>query len=277
MKRGFTALLAAKLQSIWRTLADFSDSREKTPSAQSEAYVSLVRPCVGNELKKHRDQCMGGPESLKALRTRLTGRDRDFIGLGTDRVLWSILWSSETAGLSERAITPGDFELTEDELPELASLGFRHGIDLLAERVDRVFLRRALRCLCRADFCTRPGPAASRIFWSQWRMSHGFMVHMVCHLMKRTTKAAPSRISLTSAVYTPFEMRSKPWGANVGQVARELTERRTQALKQGQIPVLDAYARGPSLWLGADPVLAWTMRRKTTTRGPGLYERSTTN
>ena len=80
---------------------------------------------------------------MKALRSRLTGRDRDLIVLGLDRVLWTVLWNDRLLALSERPVTPDDLELMDHELPLLAELGVRYGIDLVADRVDRVFLHRA--------------------------------------------------------------------------------------------------------------------------------------
>lgn len=84
---------------------------------------------------------------MKALQTRLTGRDRDLVVLGLDRVLWSVLWSEKIAMRCGRQIIPDDLELLDHELLQLAEIGGRYDIDLLADRLDRVFLHRASECL----------------------------------------------------------------------------------------------------------------------------------
>jgi hypothetical protein len=103
----------------------------------------IIDARIRKELSRRRQRCMGGPESLKALRSRLTGRDRDLIVLGLDRVLWTVLWNDRLLALSERQVTPDDLELMDHELPLLGELSVRYGIDLVADRVDRVFLHRA--------------------------------------------------------------------------------------------------------------------------------------
>ena len=61
----------------------------------AERLRDIISETIGEELKRRRNQCLGGEEQLKSLRSRLTGRDRDLVMLGLDRVLWSVGWGVE--------------------------------------------------------------------------------------------------------------------------------------------------------------------------------------
>jgi hypothetical protein len=213
------------------------------------------------ELNKRRDRCMGGPESLKALRTRLSGRDRDLIVLGLDRVLWSVLWS-ELSSHSERPIVPDDLELMDHELPQLAEFGLRYRIDLLAERLDRVFLHRTSECLIARRLLSEVKPEGllkrllSQLADEEWiRGPYGLSPGTEDD--EGGTELAQFDERGAHSIYNEVA-ESDP--SDVERIANELQDRRARARRQKQIAVLDTYNRGPNLWLGADPEQTWAGR-----------------
>jgi hypothetical protein len=53
----------------------------------SERLRDIITDRIRDELKARKKKCLGGEGQLKTLRARLTGRDRDLIVLGLDRML----------------------------------------------------------------------------------------------------------------------------------------------------------------------------------------------
>lgn len=230
----------------------------RTNTAQRLHYI--VNERIRREMNKRRDRCMGGPESMKALRSRITGRDRDLVVLGLDRVLWSILWSEQLSSLSERKITPNDLELADDDFPALAEIGLRYGIDLLAERLDRVFLHRATEYVLarRLTQQLKPQGELKRLLheigdegWIQgpYGLSPG---------TDEEEEGAESIQFDERGVHSIYKRVSEADPADVHRIALELQDRRRRARRQGQVAVLDVYARGPNLWLGPAPREIWT-------------------
>jgi len=196
----------------------------------------IIDQRIRRELNRRRDRCMGGPESLKTLRTRLTGRDRDLVVLGLDRVLWSVIWTKELAGLSERRIIPDDLELMDHELPQLASLGLRFGVDLLGERVDRVFLHRACEQVI-----------AQRLFHEI--RPQGMLKRLLSTMRDEEWVAGPYGLSPRDdedesgaesaqfderGAHSIYEDRGEATDEEVQKIATELRKRRLRARKQGQ-------------------------------------------
>lgn len=222
----------------------------------------IIGQRIRAELDKRRNRCMGGAESLKTLRTRLSGRDRDLIVLGLDRVLWSVLWSELLSPLCERPIVPDDLELRDHELTQLAEMGLRYHIDLLAERLDRVFLHRASEYLIARRLLSEVKPQGlvkqylSQIGDDEWiRGPYGLSPGAEDD--EGGTETAHFDERGAHYIYTEG---TKPNPGVVERVGRELQERRSRARRQGQIAVLDTYNRGPNLWLGADPGQTWAGR-----------------
>lgn len=217
---------------------------------------------IRKELKNRRNRCMGGPESLKALQSRLTGRDRDLIVLGLDRLLWSVLWIDEFSELSSRPMVPDDLELMDHELSDLAKIGLRYRKDLLAERIDRIFLHRATEHLIANRLIRDIAPQGilKRVLkdmaQDDW-ISGPYGLTPQSDEAKGETDAAHFD---ERGVHSIYDEVSEPDLAEVEQVAKELMERRLRARKQGQVSVLDVYDRGPSLWLGQIPRDLWTCR-----------------
>lgn len=213
---------------------------------------------IHDELKRRQDRCMGGPESLRALRTRLTGRDRDLVVLGLDRVLWSVIWTEELASLAERRITPDDLEVMDHELPLLAALGLRYRVDLLAERVDRVFLNRACEHLIAQRLLGDLRPKG-QLKLLLGEMAEDSWVSRPYGLLSDGDEGDDGGGEAAHfderGAHSTYEERDEPADDETERIARELQERRLRARKQGQTAVLDVYERGPSLWLGANPRL----------------------
>jgi len=223
---------------------------------------NIIDQRIRREMNKRRDRCMGGPESMKTLRSRLTGRDRDLIVLGLDRVLWSVLWSEQLSSFSERKITPDDLELMDHDFPLLVEVGLRYGIDLLAERLDRVFLHRATEHVL-----------ARRL--AQELKPHGELKRLLNEIGNEEWIQGPYGLSPGAddeaegteaiqfderGVHSIYNKVSEADPADVTRIALELQDRRKRARRQGQIALLDVYERGPNLWLGADPRQIWADR-----------------
>ncbi len=214
---------------------------------------------IRRELDKRRKLCMGGPESLKTLRTRLTGRDRDLIVIGLDRVLWSVLWTRQRAEWSNRQIVPDDLTLMNHELPQLAELGLRFGVELAADRVDRVFLNRATEHLLARRLIRDVQPKGplrrllSAMSGEDW-ISGPYGLSPSDDDDEGGAEAASFD---ERGVHSLYEEEAEPSRDDIERLAGELEERRARARRQGQIAVLDVYERGPSLWLGDDPRQRW--------------------
>ncbi|WP_372922388.1 helicase-related protein, partial [Roseovarius sp.] len=217
---------------------------------------------IRKELDRRRNRCMGGPESLKTLRTRLTGRDRDLVVLGLDRVLWSFVWTNEISKWSNRQIVPDDLVLMDRELPRLAELGLRFGVDLIAERIDRVFLNRATEHVLARRLIRELQPK-------------GPLKRMLTDIAREDWISGPYGLSPREeddesgteaaqfderGVHSLYEERAEANAADIDRVAHRLAERRKGAA--GKVPVLDVYGRGPNLWLGDDPVQQWRQSQK---------------
>jgi hypothetical protein len=114
----------------------------------AERLREIIDDRIRKQLEAGKKKCLGGEDQLKTLRARLTGRDRDLIGLGLDRVLWSFAWAKG----AQSALRPEQFFIQDEELPDLVRLSLLFGIDVAGERVDRVFLNRATEHLLAKRF-----------------------------------------------------------------------------------------------------------------------------
>ena len=218
---------------------------------------------IRKELSRQRERCMGGPESLTALRKRLTGKDRDLVVLGMDRVLWSVLWCDDLNKMARRSLVPDDLELRDDELTQVALIGLRHGVDLLSERVDRVFLHRATEFVIARRWIREIGPG-------------GLLKDLLSAIASESWVCGPYGLSASDSeddsgadtahfdergIHSVYLVEDEITELKAAAISRELLERRTRARKQGQTAVLDLYERGPNLWLGANPRLSWEQQR----------------
>ena len=208
-----------------------------------------------------RRRCLGGEAALKALRGRLTGRDRDLIGLGLDRVLWSALLAARDRAL----FLASALELQEGDLLELARLSLRHGIDLVGERIDRVFLHRATENVLARRLLTTLRPSGELAEILQRVAEPGWVERPYGLGTDRADEPAEEREDGEEEKATfdergpniTFPVRNeRPDDTSVGELAQRLTERWQRGGGSAEVGLFDGYARAPSLWLGASPATA---------------------
>ena len=223
----------------------------------AERLREIIDRQIRKELDKHRQRCLGSPESLKSLRSRLTGRDRDLIVVGLDRVLWSFLWARRRLVGSECELTADTFRLADTELREMALLALKCGVNLTGERVDRIFIHRATEYIVARRLLENDNPSG---VWRQLlhAMARPEWVSGPYGLMPedQTGESAggePTHFD-ERGVHTRYDAVREPTLHAIDTLAQELIERRRRAQRQGQTSILDAYAEGPNLWLGATPV-----------------------
>ncbi|MEP6672806.1 MAG: DEAD/DEAH box helicase, partial [Chthoniobacter sp.] len=213
----------------------------------AERLHTILRGQVKRELAARARRCLGGEEALRSLHTRLTGRDRDLVTLGLDRVLWS---AAKAFG-SAMPLTADELRIEDSELPALARLALRCRVDLAAERVDRVFVHRATEHLI-----------ALRLL-AQHRLHEHLLVlaeeSWITHPYGLDAFASDEEKGGETArfdergVHTVYRLGPEPQDTAVQSLASKLRATRQNARKAKQVAVLDAYALAPSLWLGRDP------------------------
>jgi hypothetical protein len=210
------------------------------------------------ELDERRKRCLGGRTSLDSLRTRLTGRDRDLVTLGLDRVLWSFWWGAhsddpELAAWTPAAFRPEDLSFTPQDLPELAHLVARFGVDVGGERVDRVFLHRAHELVVARRILVAGAPSP---LWRCLLEAVADESWVVGPYGRRPGEEDDDTGEEAASfdergVHSIYEAGGEPSAAAVRRVQETLSERHARA---GERSILDTYARGPNLWLGAEPL-----------------------
>lgn len=226
----------------------------------AERLRAIVNDRIRAELRERRKKCLGGEEQMKTLRTRLTGKDRDLIVLGLDRVLWSFLWAGKRQPDGSWAACPygpDHLALLDEELPEIARLLLRYRVDTSGDHLDRVFLHRAhehvvAKRLSRASSPTRAWrDLLESIADASWiEGPYGLVPRQDDEDAGEEVASFDERGA--QAVYDPGE---EPSPSAVRSLTGELAERRARARERS---VLDAYANAPSLWLGSDPTATAT-------------------
>lgn len=229
----------------------------------AERLRDIITDRIREELKARKKKCLGGEGQLKTLRARLTGRDRDLIVLGLDRMLWSYAWARR-AGFP---LQPQQFILDDEELADLARLSLLFEVDLTGERVDRVFLNRATEHLLARRFL-KLGIDDADLNRLLTRMSSEDWIGDPYGLQYRGEQDDQSE-EISSfdergchTKYTPIDQ--EPPDGSIRQRADTLKATRQRARVQKQIPLLDSYALAPSLWFGADPQALWHEADPTT-------------
>ena len=223
----------------------------------------IVDARIRAELESRRSRCLGGEERLRSLRSRLTGRDRDLVTVGLDRVLWSF-YRASTFGDEAAPFSPEDLRLSDDDLGELARLSLTYDVDLMGERVDRVFLHRATEHVI-ARRLLRDQPTGQE--WTQllrriaapdesW-IAHPYGLEGGTDGYQDDDSDAEDRLASSErGVHTVYTRRAKAGRTEVRLLAGEVRERRDRARRQKQLSVFDVYAEGPSLWFGRAPEIA---------------------
>jgi hypothetical protein len=220
----------------------------------AERLRDIIDERIRREMAVRRKRCLGGEEALRALRGRLTGRDRDLVGLGLDRVLWSYRWAWASDAPFDRA----DLELVDEDIAELARASSRHAIDLDVERLDRVFLNRAIEQAIakRVLFRSTPPPRWERLLRrvadSSW-VEHAYGLGTA----NDSEDGGEERADFDErGANSSYEVRREALSSTeVEAVASRLRERWRRGRLSGEgTGVLDNYARGASLWFGANPL-----------------------
>ena len=154
-------------------------------------------------------------------------------------------------------ITPEQLELTDGDLHEMARTALHFKIDLTGERVDRVFVNRATEYVI-----------AKRLL--QGMKPTGLLKQLLTSVSKLDWVSSPYGLSGNqrrsgdgdekahvdergAACTTRYGIFAEPTEDKVVMLAEELADRRRRAIRQGQVPILDVYTKGPSLWFGANP------------------------
>jgi hypothetical protein len=219
----------------------------------AERLREIIDDRIRADLDVRRRSCLGGADSLKTLRSRLTGRDRDLVVLGLDRVLWSYYWGESR--LSEIPFGADEITFAEDDFTEIARLALEHRVDLTEERVDRVFLHRAVehafaRRELRAKRTGRHWKALLECLAEPQWVSHPYGLAADEDADEEGTEQTQFDERGVHSVYEPGE---RPRKDRVRELTQILVERHRRARAQDQISVFESYFAGPSLWLGLHP------------------------
>lgn len=211
----------------------------------------IIAARVRAELLQRRKKCLGGEESLRALRGRMTRRDGDLIVLGLDRVLLSLAQSAATS------FQHGDLTLYPDDVREIARQALRYGQDLLDERVDRVFVHRTVEYAV-----ARRLRSSARSEWQQIlsEMSHHRWIERPYGMDFSSDSDDPASEDIVQVdergVHANYEVKNdRPSRGVVEKLTQALLDRRERARRSSNIPILDSYFEAPSLWLGPNPAI----------------------
>jgi hypothetical protein len=213
----------------------------------------ILHDRIGKELATRRSSCLGGAEAFRSLRARMTGRDRDLINLGLDRVLWSCASAARLECLSWVGPVPEPswFVLSDGELELLASVAIRFGVNLSGDRIDRVFLCRATEHILakRIRATGTDGPPrelVDRMADLTW-VSHPYGLE---HKATQDEGEDDHSEFDERGVHSVYVENKEPDPSTVKRLAGELAEKRQRA---GGRALLDAYAHYPSLWFCGAP------------------------
>lgn len=222
-------------------------------SHTSRRLRAIIAARIGRRIDELRTSRLGSEKALEYLKNRMTGRDRDLMPLVLDRVLWSASLSDRDHGLPIADLAPQDADFAV-----LAELGLRHGVDLTSERVDRVFLHRAVEHAIARRLIA--GPARDR----RWRL-------LLDRIASREWVASPYGLespqseqeevdeALTTqrrGVHHRYDVVEEgPSKKEIELLAGRLREREERAARGGgRFGLVDGVAISPNLWLGPEPL-----------------------
>jgi len=210
----------------------------------AERLQTIINEKIRTEMEKRASKCLGGKNSMRALRGRLTGRDRDLVVVGLDRVLWSLAWMDAENG----QIAPETLALTDEDIRGLAGLSLRFGRPLTGERVDRVFLTRATEYV-----------VAGRLLRGKRLSGHAQEtlrhIHRIAWVMRPYGLEPEDEADAEGeeqhnfderGVHSIYEEENDPSPDEIGKYADDLQSTRSRARRARQIPILDLYFEGPS-------------------------------
>lgn len=211
---------------------------------------NLIESAISARLADREESRLGGDGSLERLRQRLTGRERDLIPIVLDRVLWSLLWARP---VGESPIHSDLLNPTTEDYREIAWLALRYGLDLTADRVDRVFLNRAAECAqarrIRAEYSG--GPRTRRLLDA---VADESWVHYP-YGITYTGDEDGEQVIDERGVHYVYDAQNEPEQSAVDELARQLVARDAAAIRSKRPPLIRNAFVGPSLWLGEDPRL----------------------
>jgi hypothetical protein len=212
----------------------------------------IIADRIRAELRERRKKCLGGEASLRALRGRMTRREGDLVGLGLDRVLLSLARTTLAPSLQ------GVLVLQTEDVREIARQALRYNQELLDERVDRVFVHRAVEFAV-ARRLLRNSTSEMRLIlrdiaqvgWIEHPYGSEFSsdpgdpgIEDVAHVDERGVHA----------YYVPQD--HSPASHAIEELTQALLERRERARRSGSVPILDSYFEASSLWFGPTPLAA---------------------
>jgi len=206
------------------------------------------------ELDSRQQRCLGGEQALKNFKGRMTRRDGNLVGLGLDRVLWSLYWA--TPRMVDRPFDGDALMLIDGDLAVIAEAAIRYGVDILADGPDRVFLHRAIEHalavrLVRDGHAQGDWKRALDAIADQRWISHPYGESGESEVDDAGAEGPAFDERGVHSVYP--EVVSRPPPIRVRELAEQLSERRSRLHAQGRAAIVDAYERAPSLWFGPDP------------------------
>jgi hypothetical protein len=247
-----------KLASVVEQVVQTWQNGEKTllfcfRTNTAERLHEIILQRIDRELGERRRKCLGGEAAFKSLRGRITRRDGDLMPLCVDRVLWSLAASN---GFERGwSYSVEDLVLQDDDLAALARVCLIHGIDVSEERVDRVFVTRAIEhVIARRLLRSRGvGPAREVLArvaepaWVEW--PYGLSQAGRDDDVDREGEGFDTR-----GVHTRYPVeKPEPLIAEVAKLTERIRSRRTRAHAAQDTSVFDADADAPSLWFGGPP------------------------
>jgi hypothetical protein len=221
----------------------------------AERLAEILETRIGHELERRQNDCLGGSGNLDALKKRLTSRRTNLIGVGLDRVLWSLVAWQDTRLCVEQRLQPADLELTDSDLRELARVSLKHGEPVHGEHLDRVFLTRATEHVLAVRLLARRWPRCIQRVLREMA-TPGWITHPYgLHNSRSEDASAGEQPEFDErGVHEVYEANDDaPAATRVDELWETLKASRTKSRQSRDIPVLDVYTKGPNLWLGARP------------------------
>ena len=222
-------------------------------SHTSRRLRTIIEERIRRRIGELRGSRLGSEKALENLKNRITGRERDLMPLVLDRVLLSAAVSdpAHPLPLTDLAPQPADFSV-------LAELGIRHGVDLTSERVDRVFLHRAVehatarRLVQGQTRDTRWHALLGRVASPDWVASpYGLKA-----LQGEQEEVDEALTTQRRGVHYRYDVvEERPSKRDIDALASRLREREERTARGGgRFGLVDGVAISPNLWLGAEPL-----------------------
>jgi hypothetical protein len=219
----------------------------------AQRLKEIIDARIRADLDARRERCLGGATALKTLKGRITRRDGDLVGLGLDRVLYSLYWASDRMA---DALFADELALTDDDLAVVAEMSLRFDVDILQQHPDRVFIHRAV------EHALAVRLSRTRTIDPLWRQvldamaDRSWVSHPYGMTSDETVDAADDETVAVDerGVHTVYSEGPKRLAAGaVGELAQALRARRARLDSQDRVAIFDQYEHGPSLWFGTDP------------------------